>query len=255
MAFKAKEKDTTITAFVFDFETGGLDCQKCAATQLAVHAVRTDTFELMETFNVYFTPYDYQQLEKPARKVLKTKYELEENVQMEYGQVALSYSGITMDMLYNKGVDLTEGCNRFLDFVERNTFNVKPVNKPFLVGQNVLFDIGFLTQILQYTRTWDRFAKLVRGHKDYWGHFQPYYVDTILFCQLAIGHEKDIPNWKLEVEAERLGIDLDDAHDADADVTATREILRTLTARMRSGDANVGLAEVKREKTRNHFKI
>ena len=59
--------------------------------------------------------------------------------------------------------------------------------------------------------------------------------------------------------AERLGIDLDDAHDADADVTATREIVRTLTARMRESEGNVNaigsLATEKREKLRDHFKI
>lgn len=59
--------------------------------------------------------------------------------------------------------------------------------------------------------------------------------------------------------AERLGIDLDDAHDADADVTATREIVRVLTARMRSQSAGGtevgGLSAEKQEKLRDHFKI
>ena len=60
--------------------------------------------------------------------------------------------------------------------------------------------------------------------------------------------------------AERLGIDLDDAHDADADVTATREIVRVLTARMREqssggGNAVGSLSAEKKEKLRDHFKI
>ena len=254
-----KEKEVIITALVLDFETGGLDPQKSAATQLAVHAVRIDTFEVMETYNMYFTPYCYKQMERPVRKVLKTKAELfeEEREMMKYSDKALEYSGITMDMLYERGVDLNAGCEALIEFVKRNTFNVKRSNKPFLVGQNILFDMGFLTQILLYTNQWENFTKLVRGVKDYWGNFQPYYVDTITFCQLALSNDKSIPSWKLEVEAEWLGIDLDDAHDADADVTATREILRLLTAKMRNNEASddSGLVEVKRKKTRNHFKI
>lgn len=253
-----KEKGRIITAFVLDFETGGLSCQKSAATQLAVHAVRIDTFEVMETFNMYFKPYCRKPLEKPSKRVLKTKYELQDEGEelMEYSDEALEYSAITMSMLMN-GVDLKDGCEQFIEFVKRNSFKVKKSEKPFIVGQNILFDLGFLTQILTYTDLWGEFTKLIRGSEDYWGNFQPYYVDTIIFCQLAFGNNKDIPNWKLEIETEWLGIDLDDAHDADADVTATREVLKLLTARMRNEDGGTGsiLAETKKEKTREHFKI
>ena len=52
---------------------------------------------------------------------------------------------------------------------------------------------------------------------------------------------------------------MEDAHDADADVTATREILRIVTSRMREqstgGNAIGGLATEKQEKLRDHFKI
>ena len=46
-----KTKSTILTAFVLDFETGGLDCQICGATQLSVHAIRMDTFEVMNTLH------------------------------------------------------------------------------------------------------------------------------------------------------------------------------------------------------------
>jgi len=112
--------------------------------------------------------------------------------------------------------------------------------------------MGFLTQILLYTDKWGEFTKLVRCVKDYWGNYQPYYVDTIVLCQLAMSHDKGIASWKLELEAERLGIDLDDAHDAEADVTATREILTALSSRMREESVYVS---AKKEKKREHFKI
>ena len=77
---------------------------------------------------------------------------------------------------------------------------------------------------------------------------------------MTFDNDKSITTWKLEAMAERLGIDLDDAHDADADVTATREIVRVLTARMREqssggGNAVGSLSAEKKEKLRDHFKI
>ena len=57
---------------------------------------------------------------------------------------------------------------------------------------------------------------------------------------------------------EHLGIELDDAHDADADVSATTNVAAVLTQRMRSvgGEIEGGPLEMsKAEKSRKHFKI
>ena len=256
------EKGNIVVAIFYDFETGGTDCQKSAATQLSLHAVRLDTFEVMDKYNAYIYPYNKKSdIGKPKRKILKNKYDVDvEEELMEYSQVALDISGVTMDLLYQQGKPLEVVCNEVCDFIERNTFPVVPSNKPFMVGQNPLFDKGFMQQIMLYTGVWSRFIKLVRGAKDFWGNFQPAQLDTIMLSQLTFDDDKSITTWKLEAMAERLGIDLDDAHDADADVTATREIVRVLTARMRSqsvgGGAEVGgLTAEKREKLRDHFKI
>jgi hypothetical protein len=54
--------------------------------------------------------------------------------------------------------------------------------------------------------------------------------------------------------AERFGIDLDDAHDAGADVTATLDIVRVCSARLRNnGEGAVSIS--KQPKTRDHFQI
>lgn len=257
-----KEKSNVVTAIVFDFETGGLESQTSAATQISMHAVRLDTFEVMDKLNLYIYPYNYiPGFDKPVKKVLKSKYDKEDegDKMMGYDDKALEYSAITMEQLYSKGTQLQEVCERIIEFIEKNTLQVTKNNRPILVGQNVLFDISFLQQILLYTGLYGKFEKLVDGRRDFWGHFQPYYIDTIALAKLALDNDKSIASWKLEMSAERLGIDLDDAHDADADVTATREIVRVLTARMRNSDGNdnaVGtLAVEKREKMRDHFKI
>lgn len=256
-----KEKVNVVTAIVFDFETGGLDAAKCAATQISLHAVRLDTFEVMEKLNLYIAPYNYKPgIDKPVRKVVRSKYDIEDGAMslMEYNDKALQVSGITMGILESKGQELQSVCEQIIDFIERNTLKVAANNKPFLVGQNVLFDVAFMQQIMLYTGLYDRFAKAVDGKKDFWGHFQPYCIDTILLAKLAFDHDKSVSSWKLELSAERLGIDLDDAHDADADVTATREIMRVLTVRMRNSDGGNAVGSLiieKREKMRDHFKI
>lgn len=255
------EKGNVITAIVYDFETGGLDCTRCAATQISLHAVRLDTFEVMEKYSTYIYPYNKKtDISKPKRKVLKSKYENDDAELMDYENKALEYSAITMDLLYNMGKPLEDVCREICDFIKRNTLPVVASNKPFMIGQNPLFDKGFLQQIMLYSGLWGEFCKLVRGAKDFWGNFQPAQLDTIILSQMTFDNDKSITTWKLEAVAERLGIDLDDAHDADADVTATREIARVLTSRMREQDSGdsvaIGsLATEKREKLRNHFKI
>jgi len=253
-----KQKSNVITAIVYDFETGGTDCTKCAATQISLHAVRLDTFEVMDKYNSYIYPYFMKpDIGQPKRKVLKSKYDTEEQELMEYSERASAVSGITMDMLYSMGKPLEDVCDEICEFIENNTFEVVTSNKPFFIGQNPQFDSGFMQQIMLYTDRWGKFIKLVRGNKDFWGNFQMAQLDTIILNQLTFDDDPSIETWKLEAMAERLGIDMDDAHDADADVVATREITRTLTGRMRSKGGTIinELAEEKREKLRDHFKI
>ena len=42
-----KTEQGIYTAVVLDFETGGLDCTRCACTQIAMQAVRLDAFEVL----------------------------------------------------------------------------------------------------------------------------------------------------------------------------------------------------------------
>lgn len=255
------EKTNVVTAIVFDFETGGTDCTKDGAVQISMHAVRLDTFEVMEKLNLYIQPYNKQaDAGKPKRKVLRPKdANDEENELMNYGAAAEKVHGITMSMMRKLGLPLREVCEKIIDFISRNTFDVKKSNLPFFIGQNPLFDEGFLEQIFIYTGLWKELCKIVRTNKDFWGNDHLTILDTIVLSQLVFDNDPSVTSWKLELMAERLGIDLDDAHDADADVVATREIVRVLTARMRQNDGNSndvgGLVAEKREKLRDHFKI
>lgn len=255
-----KEKSKIMTAIVLDFETGGKVCGECAATQLSAHAVRLDTFEIIGRFNEYIFPYSRQvNPGKVKPKKLKSKYEEEPEPElMRYDEEALEYSDISMNDLYEKGKPIDAVCDLFMAFVKEVTFPVKSVCKPFLVGQNILFDMGFLQQVFVYTGKWGELCKLLRGAKDYWGNFQLYYQDTIVFSQLMMGHDETVDSWALGNLCDILGIELDDAHNADADVEATLELLKEGVVRMRNGTSGGGdfqMAENKKEKTRTHFKI
>ncbi|MCS3266617.1 hypothetical protein NXX78_10155 [Bacteroides fragilis] len=39
-----------------DFETGGLDCRECACTQIALQAVRFDTWQVFDRYRAYIAP-------------------------------------------------------------------------------------------------------------------------------------------------------------------------------------------------------
>ena len=257
-------KENVIVAFTLDFETGGLNCQTSAATQIAIHATRLDTFERIGSLVKYISPYCQKEIKgvTPKKKVLKSKYELNERIPMEYGNIALEISGITMDMLEEKGEDVESVAKQVLEFIQKHTPKISKGMKPFLIGQNIEFDKGFLMQIMERAGLVKELSKCLRGATDFYGNFQPLVLDTILLGQLALCHKPNIDSYKLEIMCENLGLELDDAHDADADVAATTNVVATLTQRMRSGsgystneDDESTVAISKTEKERKHFKI
>lgn len=55
MAPKAEQK--IYVGIGLDFETGGLDCRECACTQIALQAVRLDTWQTIDSYQAYISPY------------------------------------------------------------------------------------------------------------------------------------------------------------------------------------------------------
>lgn len=243
------------TAIGLDFETGGLDPVRCACTQIALEAIRLNTLEVFDRYAAYIAQYCKQELGAARRKVLRSKHELAQPTErMDYEPRALEYSGITMERLEAQGVDLKEVAGAVLRFAERATLSKGTQCKPVLIGQNITFDIGFLTQLMSYAGLTKEYEKTFAGKTDFYGNFQPLYLDTILLARLALAADTGVTSYKLELVAERLGIELDDAHDAGADVAATLEIVRVCAARMRNSEGAVTETAPK-EKTRNHFLI
>lgn len=250
-----------IVVFVLDFETGGLNCQTSAITQIALHAIRIDTFEKLGSYVRYIYPYDRKEIKGTTtkRKVLKSKFDVDNVIPMEYDEKALTYSAIKMETLYAEGEPIEAVARGALKFIQDSLpEKVAKNKKPILVGQNIDFDKGFFQQLIEYGGITKEVQKILRGKEDFYGNWQPETLDTIHLGQLALSHDPNVSSYKLEIMCETLGIELDDAHDADADVAATANVLSTLTQRMRSiGGVVAGnaLQINKAEKSRKHFKI
>lgn len=255
MAPKTEQK--IYTGIGLDFETGGLDCRECACTQISVQAIRFDTWQVLERYEAYAAPYCRQDAGLPKRKVLRTRREqaLEDCAPMKYEQTALDYSGITMDMLRSQGADIRQIAENIIAFAGRNTLSKGNQCKPVLIGQNIAFDIGFLQQLMNYAGLVSEFEKTFAGTKDYYGNFQPHYIDTLHIGRLAFAADAEVTSYKLELIASRLGVELDDAHDAAADVTATLDILGVYVSRLRHAESGAAAMVQKKEKTRKYFKI
>lgn len=253
-----KTEQGIYTAVVLDFETGGLDCTRCACTQIAMQAVRLDTFEVLGRYANYIAPYDKQPLGgAPKRKVLKTRREVEQESSaepMDYEAAALNYTDITMELLRTRGVPLKQVAADIIDFARKHALSKGSRYKPVLIGQNIPFDAGFLQQMMAYAGLLKEFAQVFAGTTDFFGNFQPHYLDTIDLARLCLAADPQVTSYKLELVAERLGIELDDAHDADADVTATREMAALCCRRLRQ-NGDMDISQQRTPKTRDHFKI
>jgi len=252
-----KTEQRIYTGIGLDFETGDLDCVEGAITQLSMQGIRLDNLEIINRFNKYIAPYNKQAMGgQVKRKVLKHKHEIDQPKEsMVYKPEALTYSGITMDQLNKQGVDILQVGKDVIEFAKATTLSNGRNAKPVLIGQNITFDIGFLQQLMNYTGLVKDFEKVFAGMKDFYGNFQPHYIDTIDLARLIFANDPTMTSYKLEIIAERLGLELDDAHDADADVTATLNIFSVSANRLRNGESNAGGTIQQRAKTRPYFKI
>jgi DNA polymerase III epsilon subunit-like protein len=255
----AQTAQRIFTVIGLDFETGGLDCTRHACTQVALQAIRLDTLETIDRYMAYIAPYNRQEAAgQSKRKVLKPKWELQLDLYaepMEYEQKALDYSGVTMEKLKAQGIDFREAAKHIIAFARRNTLTQAPSCKPFLTGHNVAFDAGFLQQLMAYAGLVAEFSTAFAGTKDFYGNFQPAYIDTLHLTRLAFAGDNSVASYKLEQVAAKLGIDLDDAHDAASDTAATMDIVKRLSVRMRSGRQGCDEPVMKKERTRDYFKI
>lgn len=235
MSSYAKKAQNPNNFIVFDFETGGLNNNKSAITEIALIAIDGGTGEKIAEYSSLITPYSKE---------------------VEYNEKALEVTGISMEMLEEEGKDIRIVATEVLETFNRanNRRERSAGLKPILVGHNVQFDLGFLHHLIHrglggtVEQTQKSLEQVLHGTRDYYGHFQPTYLDTWALCKSWLQDERELPNYKLSTVVEKLGIDINNAHRAMNDVISTTEVLRVWLTAMRNGLNSDGLKRERKYK-------
>lgn len=182
---------------VLDFETGGIDFEKYAISQVSGKVVDGATFELKESLNYkdYVKPYcgllhDYKMMEKKT-KVTKKLVE-------DYG----IEGRVLMNNLKKLFKSATEQGARAWEY-------------PVVVGHNVTFDLNFMETL---------FKKFGENVYDYINSMR---LDTkVLELFLRQSPQQQNLTYNLTVSCKRANYNLSNAHDAEGDVDATIHLLQ-----------------------------
>ncbi len=185
---------------IIDFETGGVDETVYQATQVCCFSVNFDDLSILSKYDSFIKPYANLEIDKDI----------------------LAKTMVRMEDILN-GKEAKKVVSDLIEFFKSANPNGRPQSKPYLVGHNVDFDVRFLVHLFK-----------VNG-KNVWDYVDGCRIDTLALAQ---EHWSDLPegeatSFKLGVCCERIGYQLDNAHNAESDVLATynlfkyfREILR-----------------------------
>jgi len=242
-----------INPFVFiDFETGGVECTENPITEIAMVAIEGDSLKQMATYESYVKPYGVS-TKAPDRSKLKPK----DNVWQDeksglysiYTDSALVATGIDWKQI-DSGKELKVVVLEILEFLKKVHIHGGAQYRPILVAHNAQFDKGMLHQIMTLTKKMKDLAKVVFGEEDYFGNFQPEFLDSLHFFKMWFGFDEDLPNWKLASCIARAGSELSDGHRALNDTVGLKEAITKGIRLLRSG---IEGAELKGMKVRDNF--
>jgi DNA polymerase III subunit epsilon len=178
----------------FDTETTGLKHWENEIVQLA-GIVEVDG-EVKEKFNIYLRPDKLDKIEQEALDIQgKTKEEI------------LAYP------------DRRSGFNEFLALLDRHIDKYNKLDKFIVAGQNIRFDMGFVRAFFKNM-----------GHSYFGSYFGGEELDSrLLYIALMLASRVDkLTKMRLTNICSALGVDLENAHDAMADIQATYDILQIM---------------------------
>lgn len=217
---------------LLDFETGGLSNQKNAATEVGMLAIAGDTLREIGRY--------------------EAKIEYAYNPTLAYDERALTLTGISIEDLQENGVKITEVVDNMIALFEKaNKASVGKFSKVVLVGHNFGFDVGFLQQI--FTHCKKDLSKYVMGKEDFYGKFQPEYIDTISLSWMKWQDDETMNDFKLGTVIEKSGLELPDAHRAMNDVVANKDLFVAFINDLRVDNSGMGLG--RKLRIREHFQF
>ena len=179
--------------FYFDTETTGINPKLNAIIQLACVVEVNGEVVGQKDFNI--RPFEGDELNKEALAVNgKTVEDLK-----GYTAPREAYTEIRTFM------------DQFVDKYDRN-------DKFYPAGFNVRFDMDFLSEF---------FRKADPGGYGLGCYFNWRYLDPLpILYVMDFQGRLNLPNYKLKTACDHFGVSLDNAHDAIADIMATRELLQ-----------------------------
>lgn len=198
---------------IFDFETGGLDPNKNAVTEIAMLCVDGVKLQEVGRYESYIKPY-----------------------LMEYEDNALKYTGLTLELLERKGKELSvvvEELTKAIDEWREKTDTTSHTKKPILVGHNVLFDIGFMQAIMKATG-YDYTRYFSTSDKNFGTKRHIHYIDTVVISRMTWAADPTMTSFNLTSCVNKAGLELVDAHKAMNDVVATKELFVNFVNRLRN---------------------
>lgn len=224
----------TLRPFVIlDTETSGLKSQTNAITEIAMVAIAGDTLREIGRY--------------------ESKVEYQYNHALVYDQRALDITGITIDDLLNSGLPIKEVVDKTIELFEKaNKHGIGKFSKLVLVGHNFGFDVGFLQAIFNHCKK--DLSKYVTGRDDFYGKFQPEYIDTLSLSWMKWQDDETMNDFKLGTVVEKAGLELSDAHRAMNDVLANKDVFVSFANDLRVDNSGV---QGMNRKTRNraHFQF
>jgi len=177
----------------FDTETTGLDAEKNDIIQFAA-MVEIDKI-IVDEFQIKMQPIDYENISPKALEV----------------------HGNTIEDL-KSFIPAKDGYREIYLFLNKHIDRFNKTDKFLSAGQNVRFDIDFLR------------ANFIKNNNNYFGaYFDYHFLDLQSVTALAVRNGLINPmSYKLVDVAFCVGVSLENAHDAIADIKATREVFLKL---------------------------
>lgn len=177
-----------------DTETTGTDTERCAIVQLAA-LIEVDG-GIVSTFSTLINP---------------------EDALIQVG--AFETNGLSLDALRASPTQI-QALSSFINFCRPWGSRYDKRQRFIPAGWNVRFDLDILKA--SFERHFDKFT--------FWWHLQYNPIDAMPFVisEWRLGRYGDMPDCRLSSVCERHGIKIEKAHDALADIRATRDLTKVI---------------------------
>lgn len=216
---------------VIDFETGGLEMDKCALTEIAMVAFEGDSLEKIGEYETLIAPHQI--------------YRGGNWHDAEYHEGAAKVTGLTKERCALEGKDIDEVVKEVQEFwINANVHKSKTGYKPVIVAHNAQFEDKCMQNLAS-----GRFdlSKFFHGQTDFYGNFHLHYIDTLDLAKLLWAANSRQTAYKLGDVLDRAGIPIYDAHRAMNDVRPSTEFVQWIIKLLRAAELSGVLNQSKQE--------